>query len=576
MARTRIMLFVFLIACSPEGEVDESMSDPAPGSLLLTPGTATIEVIDGVVALQAFTATVLMSDGSTIDVSESALFGVDSVRLGRFEGARFAASGVVAGPGVITAWHEGLSAQASIVVLVRDVRIGEGVPAAAAGWFDAAGEDPALAPEVVYPSDSTLVPPNLGELDVHWRDRAGNDLFEVAITSEFLDLRTYVTGSSASWVTIAPELWSLAGGSHRGGAVTVSVRGLRSDAPEMAGSAAPLTMRIAEQETQGGIYYWASRSTTGRGGIYRHDMGRAGEPAEPFYTTTESPDGRCVACHALSRDGTRMAITYDGGNGASTILDVGSRTPLLDVDGAFAWNFAAFDPEASRIVTGHKGTLTLRSVEDGMALDTVPAAGWATHPDFHPGGDAITYVVTTAPVNDWTFTGGSIVTQAFDPGTSTFGAPVTLVEGSDNTYYPSWSPDGDWILFNRSTENAYDDSSAELYVVKADGSIPPIRLDSANISAGLTNSWARWAPFEHRLGQGPGAEVFYWFTFSSKRDFGTRLVGARRPQIWMAPFFPARALAGQDPAGAAFRLPQQDITGNNHIAQWTEHVVPIK
>ena len=43
----------------------------------------------------------------------------------------------------------------------------------------------------------------------------------------------------------------------------------------------------------------------------------------------------------------------------------------------------------------------------------------------------------------------------------------------------------------------------------------------------------------------------------------------------MTPFFPARAAAGQDPSGPAFRLPFQNLTDNNHIAQWTETVVPI-
>lgn len=568
---------VFLIACGSVSSNGDA-GGPTPQSMTLTPGVATIEVVGGASAPQAFTATVQMSDGTTLDVSDSAQFTVDEARLGYFQGAQFTASGVVAGPGVITASYEGVSAQATITVRVRQVVVSEGVPAEAAGWFEAAAEEAALAPLVVYPEDATLVPPNLGELDVHWRDSAGNDLFEVAITSEYVDLRTIAAGTpgAGSWITIAPELWSIAGGSHHGDQLSVTVRGLNSATPEVAGSAAPLTILVAAQEIQGGIYYWASRAEGAAGGIYRHDMGRVGEPAEPFYTTAETPDGRCVACHVLSRDGTRMAVTYDGGDGAATILDVGTRTPLLDVSGGFAWNFATFDSDASRILTGHQGTLTLRNSDDGMSLGDVPAGGWATHPDFHPGGDAITYVVTPAPSNDWTFTGGSVVTQPFDPVTNTFGAAVTLVEGNGNNYYPSWSPDGEWILFNRSTENAYDDGTAELYVVKADGSVPPIRLDSANIASGLTNSWVRWAPFEQTMGQGAGAEEFYWFTFSSKRDFGVRLVAQGRPQVWMAPFFPVRAQAGQDPSGPAFRLPQQDITGSNHIAQWTEQVVPVE
>ena len=35
------------------------------------------------------------------------------------------------------------------------------------------------------------------------------------------------------------------------------------------------------------------------------------------------------------------------------------------------------------------------------------------------------------------------------------------------------------------------------------------------------------------------------------------------------------ALAGGDPTAPAFRLPFQDLDTDNHIAQWTEVVVPI-
>jgi hypothetical protein len=60
---------------------------------------------------------------------------------------------------------------------------------------------------------------------------------------------------------------------------------------------------------------------------------------------------------------------------------------------------------------------------------------------------------------------------------------------------------------------------------------------------------------------------------SSKRNFGVRLVNQARPQIWMSPFFPDQAQMSVDPSGAPFRLPFQDITSDNHIAQWTEKVV---
>jgi hypothetical protein len=73
-----------------------------------------------------------------------------------------------------------------------------------------------------------------------------------------------------------------------------------------------------------------------------------------------------------------------------------------------------------------------------------------------------------------------------------------------------------------------------------------------------------------------------WLTFSSTRDYGTRLVNSvrdpkgRNPQIWMAAIDPAKLAAGLDPSYPAFRLPFQDLATNNHIAQWTEKAVALE
>jgi hypothetical protein len=33
---------------------------------------------------------------------------------------------------------------------------------------------------------------------------------------------------------------------------------------------------------------------------------------------------------------------------------------------------------------------------------------------------------------------------------------------------------------------------------------------------------------------------------------------------------------GQDPTAPAFRLPFQNLTSNNHIAQWTERIIDVQ
>ncbi len=577
------LLLVPLVACgagSAAGEDGGSGGDAGldGATLEVSPASANVTVIDGTPGEQAFTATLHYANGDTEDVTARTAFAVDRPQLGSFSGPVFTAQGLAGGAGLVTAGYSGVFGQANLTVRVAHSRVIDPAPADAPSWFDGASENAGLAPSIVYPPDETMVPPNLGDFEVHWMDAAGADLFEVRLWSEYVDLRVYVSGTpnAGSWIALLLDEWSVVSETERGGSFQLTVRGMASGAPDSAGTSAEQVVRLGQQNIEGGIYYWASTATGGAPyGIFRHDMSDPGEPSERYLTTAETAD-RCVACHVLSRDGTHMAVTYDGGDGAAAMYDVGTRTETLVGDGTYHWNFAAFEPGGARIVTVYQGVMTLRDVVSGADLGTVPTGGWATHPDFKPSGDAITYTRVASPGSDWSFNGGSIVTQPFDPATGTFGTPTTLVpgSGSDNYYYPAWSPDGEWILYNKSTEDAYDDGTAELWVVRSDGSAAPLQLYTANTAAGLTNSWGRWAPFEQSLGD-ETPEKFFWFTFSSKRAFGVRLA-AGQPQIWMAPFFPSRAQDPQDPCYPPFRLPFQDIVGHNHIAQWTETVVPIE
>jgi Tol biopolymer transport system component len=218
----------------------------------------------------------------------------------------------------------------------------------------------------------------------------------------------------------------------------------------------------------------------------------------------------------------------------------------------------------------------VRNSSDQSVILNMPATNYTTHPDLSPDGTRLVYIVAAGltPGNgaDWSFNGGQIFTRTYDPVTHAFGAETPLVTDGTNNFYPSWSPDGQWILFNRADAGgSYDNGNAQLFVVKSDGSAPPIQLAVANQGQGLTNSWGRWAPFQQSIGA--TNEPIFWVTVSSKRNFGVRLVGVNRPQIWMTPFFANQAGSGADPSAAAFRLPFQNIDSNNHIAQWTERIV---
>ncbi|HSK04769.1 MAG TPA: hypothetical protein VK932_26140 [Kofleriaceae bacterium] len=559
-------------ACGPSaGDID-----PEGATLQIDPPVSEHMVLNGVAARQTFTATLVGRDGRKRDVTSEAAFTIDP-GIGSFVGNELSLG--AAGKTLAYAVWEDKTGTAQVISRVKTTRVEPPLDPSVPDLFSRP-EDPARAPAIAYPPDGTVVPRNLGDFETHWTDPHGNDVFEVSLRTEFADVRVYVAGNNGvaaagprpSWQSFAAAEWISAVGLES--AVQYQVRAVSTANPTYVGTTTPRLLKLSNEPMNGGMYYWAASDAGGGAyGIFRHDMAKPGQPAEEFMTTNQT-SGRCVACHALSRDGTKMAITYDGGNRNGTLIDVASSTRQPDFT---TWNFASFTPDGTRLLTVYDGTIVVRSSADQSVVATMPAAGRATHPDVSADGTKLVYVRIPAG-SDWSFTSGQIYTRSFDPATNAFGPETPLVTDGANNFYPSWSPDGKWVLFNRSDTNAYNSLNASLWVVKADGSAPPIQLSAFNQAAdGLTNSWGRWAPFAQTVGT--NQEPIFWITVSSKRDFGVRRVNsvdaeaAKTPQIWMAPFYTERADAGRDPTTPAFRLPFQNLTSNNHIAQWTERVV---
>ncbi len=536
--------------------------------LTIDPPTTELLIENGTAAKASFTATLSYPGGETRDVTKEVRFSIDT-GYGMFAGEELTMQ--AAGKTNVYASLVDKLASAEVIARVKNVRMDPAVPANIGELFTTLPENPALAPTVVYPPADVVMPRNLGEFEVHWTDST-NDYFEVSLKTEFADVRVIVPGgngsiNASSWMEfLAPE-WLAAVGYEQ--TVLYTVRGVSSANPTAVGSTPPRLVKLSNEQMLGGLYYWAATAqNNGPYGIFRHDMAKPGEPAEEFMTTTQT-DGRCVACHVLSRDGSKMSVTYDGGNGAATLVDVATKQAQASQRG---WNFGTFTPDGNKFLAVQEGVLSVLDYATSSSLATMTSASRVSHPDLSVDGTKLVYAVQTGTANDWSFSSGMLYTRTFDAATNTFGPEQMLVSDTTNNYYPSFSPDGQWVLFNRSPSgSSYNNVNATLWVVKADGSQPPVQLDAANSGMGLTNSWGRWAPFQQTIGV--NNEPMYWITVSSTRDFGVRLVNTKRPQLWMTPFFPQRANTQADPSSKSFRLPFQNIDGNNHIAQWTEQIV---
>ena len=601
MMRTVLVFGLAIVGCGPDTRGGGGGGSGGTGggtltSIDVTPASATLTTTNpGAPATQKFVATGHFADGHTEDLSATLGWSVSDPGIGSVTSGAFSGAATRGGIATISAGQGTVSGSATVTIKYVSSRVstddGSTAPAGSAGLFTGT-DDPTLAPPLAYPLDGAQVPHNLGLLEVQWSKPSGAaDLFEVSFESATVDYRVYTNAlkPNGGRLMLTPAEWLSIADSNQGQSMAIKVRGVVTAQPGKVGSSSAVNLAVGAADVSGGIYYFAPVSGTGMGtgAIVRHSFGDTSGTAQQFYAPNSGQ--RCVGCHVITRDGTKMAVTYDGGNNNAAIVSVPNLNMLLAENPAQKWNFAAYSPDGMRMVASSGGTLkvldTSGGANNGKVLQVLAdgsAGHYASHPDWSADGNKIVYVDVGGPQNDteWQFTKGSIVVVS-DAGMGMFGAPTTIVKSNgENNYYPSFSPDGKWILFNRSnTSGAYNALDAEAFVVSTDGAIGPIALGNANSTApNKTNSWPRWNPF---IAHEPTGDLMY-FTFSSTRDYGIEIIQPNpptqanplQPQIWMAAFDPAKAMSNMDPSSSSFWMPFQDVKSHNHIAQWTATFIP--
>jgi len=427
--------------------------------------------------------------------------------------------------------------------------------------------------------------------------------------------------------------WNYVASVNRGGEpVTVTVRAAPSDLSCVSGSNSR-EINYATEDIAGGIYYWQSIVQGGvagkTGGIYRKDFGDASPTSQPFLTPTTV--NKCVGCHFLSRDGLRMTFGSDDADSDDEYGDL--HVNLYDVEHLQTLSqngpagFQSFNSDHSLFLSsdgkGQTPGSALLRVNDGETGVVDSAATFATlagkrltHPDWSHDGTMVYFTAATVltqfgsyhRIDDIHVTNGSIYAASYNTVAGTFGTPSVLVAAAsadENNYYPALSPDGTTLVFNRATgttleaHDSFNNANANLYALPVEGL--PILLAKANLHDGLTNSWPRWSPFVQMY---KGKRIL-WITFSSTRDYGLRVQNesppdgplvncyppespenpdgshqdpfppnCTQPEIWMAAVALDDIASGTDGSFPAFWLPFQDYNAHNHIAQWTETIVP--
>jgi len=422
------------------------------------------------------------------------------------------------------------------------------------------------APTIVYPEPGTIVPPNLPLFEVHFLPGDGNALFEVNFTGPVINARffTRCTRVAEGCVLSLPEtLYAAVGAAGRdSGGVELSIRATPEGGGPVSRSATQ-RLGVTRTDLRGGVYWWAAS-----GSIVRYDFGLPNARSEMFI---QGNAFNCVGCHALARDGSRIAVgRFIPAPAPTAIFNTATREQTHP--NPFGNNFGTFSPDNTRFLSSDGMRMTLldaRTVAEAPGLDVAQRQG--TMPDWSPSGGDVVFArprtVIPLPVGAPGHDGPTDLFLMGWNGTA-FAAPRALVTSNgENNYYPAFSPDGNWVLFNRAMGGSSSNPAAQLWAVRAGGG-EPIRLQRADGGDANGNSWPKWTPFVEEFG-GEVTENLLWLTFTSYRAYGLR-IRERRAQLWMAAFRPG--MNGPDPSAPAFWVPFQNINEGNHIAQWVSTV----
>jgi WD40-like Beta Propeller Repeat len=595
-----------LAASVDDGGNNADLSTPAVGALVVTPATVNLSIVNGgPPATQTFTVAIHGQTGDT-DVTSFAGFSLDDPTIGSMNGATFTTSGAHGGKAVLTAVVNSQMATATITVNV-------------AGGFNA-------------PDCSSCAP-----------FPVGNNLPDVRILTKCATQPTDSRGnpSGGCVLDLNQAMWDFIAKSNRGDSVLLSVRAT-TDGSCVTTSPGNANINFAEQDVSGAIYYWKSTvSANGTGGqVWRKSFGDA--TAEEQITNTTNAMGTCFGCHSLSRDGKRMSVNGDDDDSDDEYSDINSG--LIDIStkafitmgGTRAGmgltqppGFQTFSPDHTLYLgtdgTGSSTTTNAFFIYNG---DTGAAASPATvtaammgqrvtMPDWSPDDMNVVYVIPGSIISwsssgshfgphndDDHISGGSLWVLPHVSGTQ-FGTPTALIQSmGENNYYPSYSPDGDFVIFNRAMQqpspspaaanDSFANPNARVWILPTGAAnMGPIDCAALNSTGPLSNSWPRWSPFIQTY----HGDKLLWVTFSSTRDYGVLVhngtagltqcyppdtpensgahgakfpATCKQPQIWMAAINLSTAeLHPADPSFPAFWLPFQDMTTHNHTAQWT-------
>ncbi len=590
----------------PLGEAG-TLGGPTLQSITVAPAQASIELLNGVLVTQAFTATGVFADGSMQALSQAVSWSVDSSPVGAIDGSGlYTPTDTVGGLVNVTATYNGQTGTAQLTVKLHLTANPSMVPAASQmALTTATTADTSVV--WAYPYDGTVFPRGLGAPPLMWNGSTAGDLYYVHLTSPTFEYEAFGSADPPSQYAFPQSIWDTFAGSTSG-ASTLSVA--RLSAAGAATTIAHLGWTIAPASLRGTVYYWANN----KGRVERIQPGAtapddfADQP--PLTDTTMFPkQSSCLmTCHTVSANG---SVLVSGGGTFGGSYDLKTDLPMNSLGGVWGyglpdgtteddwqvaqWETPAISPDGQYVATNQLAmqlSLNLGGPGTGEGLyktadgSLVPNSGMDTlmplMPAWSPDGKSIAYQAgVLTPMMSWDGPpAGPLSVVAFDPNASPMASnPTVLVQpGSDPNLaliaWPSISPDGRWVVYQRGTSADTRNGNADLYLADAQNPGAEARLaaldgDGYPFAAGMRDLSLNYEPTFAPVASGG----YFWVVFTSRRTYGNLLTGDKTmvKQLWIAAINqtspnsenPANPMMIPDPSHPPFLLTAQDNTSLN-------------
>jgi hypothetical protein len=545
------------------------------------------------------------TNGQThVDVTSLCAFKVTDGALGAFAAAHFA-SNPRGGDTTVTATCGGAQGTGNLHLLLKGWILATGTPQNAPTLFAnaTAGADTQRTPAMEYPLDKSVSPLNIPSIDSQWTTMQ-NDLFHLTWTSKHIAIELYTIQADAQF---ADDVWANVAASASGDAVSVAVEGLAQGSPSTKYPSAAITLNMSHDIIDNtAIYWWASS----QGSLITQTFGQTGAP-------TQVKNG-CTSCHSVSRSGSRIGYSRCVNNNCGTIgvgymkFDTVNKvwTDTLNADSlTIPGSYTTFSPigypyaddkQSLSLASSSACHLTLVNPDTGTGVasnvDTVSThmngnpGRCATMPDWSPDGKTIVFA-STPNAGQWIDVSNSAIatmSYTFANSTHTFGEPTLIVNGNltlssgtyNNFFFPSFSPDGSYVVFNAARAGWRNFTVAgspgqRLLMTNPTGAWT-VELAGLNGGGDLDITWPHWAPSK--------AADYYWVVFSTERNYGHKLTkqnsasvcvanGVQQcKQIWISAISKSTLSAKtppDDPSAPPVWMPGQDLGADNISPYWT-------